>query len=367
MVVLTEQMNSPHGTQMLASLVMDQAVKAGFEVVLFTPQYDSARSYWREFLESRGIRVFSAGFWRMTRWYLPHRVLARRFWRFVDEFEPDLIWAPDNEPFTCCALELSPDPAPPFFVHDPNEASPAFDTYPDMWFSVCNRVHALSVHGRRQMRSAREYYALEKPIGVVWPASLVPERESCPYPDGPTIQFGQLGRLHRHKSVATSINAIAAVRSKGYSAHLHIFGSGPEEERLRALSSRLDLNGHVFFHGEYDWQEIDSCIQMIHVGLLPSLCEGFGLVILEMLSRGRPVIASDVGSTREVLEEMGGGWVFPIGDESALVGMMEAVCANPAMIEEQGRRGREIWREHFTPQMMFQRYLAFWRECGARV
>ena len=44
LVVVTEQMNSPHGTQMLASLVIDQAVSAGFEVVLFTPKFDPERS-----------------------------------------------------------------------------------------------------------------------------------------------------------------------------------------------------------------------------------------------------------------------------------------------------------------------------------
>ena len=67
LIVVTEQMISPHGTQMLAALVIDEAIKAGFEVVLFTPQFDARRSCWAHYLEEKGVRVYSAGFWRMTR------------------------------------------------------------------------------------------------------------------------------------------------------------------------------------------------------------------------------------------------------------------------------------------------------------
>jgi glycosyltransferase involved in cell wall biosynthesis len=127
----------------------------------------------------------------------------------------------------------------------------------------------------------------------------------------------------------------------------------------------LRVEENVTFHGGYDWENVGECIQAVHVGLITSLCEGFGLVILEMLSRGRPVIASDVGSCREVLEELGGGWVFPNRDLDALVGRMKVLCDAPKMIEETGKNGRRIWLENFTPEMMFERYRKFWSECGA--
>lgn len=367
LIVVTEQMISPHGTQMLAALVIDEAIKAGFEVVLFTPQFDARRSCWAHYLEEKGVRVYSAGFWRMTRWYLPHRFLARKLWRFAKEFKPDLIWSPDNEPFTCCALEFLPKFAPPVFVHDPSEASAVFDSYPKMWFSVCNRIRGLSVHGRRQMTSAKQYYDLKKPIKVIWPASIAPAGGGFTYPDDSIIHFGQFGRLHWHKSISTSIQAVAVLREKGYSIHLHIYGSGPDAAQLEDLCARLDLDQNVSFHGEFDWQDVGEIIQTVHVGLITSLCEGFGLVILEMLSRRRSVIASDMGSSREVLEKMGGGWVFPIRDQDALVERMKAVCDDPTLIRKEGLRGQEVWRENFTPRMMFERYLAFWRECGVKV
>lgn len=367
LVVVTEQMVSPHGTQMLAAMVIDEAVKAGFEVVLFTPKFDAKRSCWADFLERKGVRIHTAGFWRLTRWYIPHRFLARKLWRFVRTFKPDLIWSPDNEPFTCCALKTLPELAPPFFVHDPSEASEAFDSYPDMWFSVCNRIRGLSVHGQRQMKSAKRYYQLRKPIKVIWPASIIPEAENPSYPDDSIVHFGQFGRLHRHKSISTSIRAVAALRDKGCTVHLHIFGGGPDEGPLKELCADLGLNQRVTFHGEYDWNTVGECIRTVHVGLITSLCEGFGLVILEMLSRSRPVISSDVGSSREILEEMGGGWIFPTRDYDALADRMKSLCDDSALIYKQGNRGQEVWRQNFTPTMMFERYLTFWRECGADI
>ena len=367
LVVVTEQMDCPYGTQMLASLVIDQAVSAGFEVVLFTSRFDPERSSWAKFLRDRHVRVFSSGFWWLTRWYLPHRVLARRLWRFVRTFRPQLIWSPDNEPLTCCALEARPDNAPPFFVHDPGDARAEYGTYPRLWFAVCDRVAGLSVHGRRQLINAKRNYSVTNPMKVVWPASAVPSSTLETHSAPPPVKFGQFGRLDQNKSVALSILAIASLRSRGYAVELHINGGGPEEAMLKALSAQYDLEECVFFNGEYEWQAVGDLIDDVHVGLLTSKREGFGIVLLELLSRGRPVIAGDVGSAREVLCELGGGWVVPAHDLIALTEQMRKLCDDPALIQRAGACGQELWRSHFTPARMFERYLTFWRECGVDI
>ena len=367
LVVVTEQMNSPHGTQMLASLVIDEAVSAGFEVVLFTPRFDPERSSWTAFLKNRQVRVFTSGFWWLTRWYLPHRVLARRLWRFVRRFRPQLVWSPDNEPMTCCALEIKPDDAPPFFVHDPGDALVEYGTYPRLWFSVCSRVAGLSVHGRRQLANARRHYGLSRPMKVIWPASVTPSATNGLYPGSSPVKFGQFGRLDNNKSVTLSILAIASLHARGYAVELHIHGSGPEEAMLKELSTQYKLEHCVFFHGEYDWRNVGKYIDAVHAGLITSKREGFGIVLLELLSRGRPVIACDIGSAREVLVELGGGWVVPAQDLISLSEQMKRLCDEPELIERVGACGKKVWKSHFRPEQMFERYLTFWRECGVDV
>lgn len=367
LVVVTEQMTSPHGTQMLASLVIEEARSAGFEVALFTPQYDAERSVWREFLAEREVEVFTSGFWRMTRWYLPHRILARRLWRFVEGFKPRLVWSPDNEPMTCCALECRPRDAPPMIVHDPGDVEITSGRYPKLWFSICNRVSGLSVHGTRQLENARKFYRIDAPIGVVWPSSRAPAEPEEPLPSVAAVRFGQFARLDRNKSVAASVLAIAALRTQGLAAELHIHGDGPERPHLEALCRQHGIEERVFFHGEYDWRQVGRLIGRVHVGLMTSKHEGFGLVMLECLSRKRPVITVDVGSAREVLGELGGGWVVPAQDLVALTEQMAELCRHPRLIAQAGTRGAEIWKAHFTPASMFRRQTAFWRQCGVEI
>ena len=108
-------------------------------------------------------------------------------------------------------------------------------------------------------------------------------------------------------------------------------------------------------------------IPQIDVGLMPSIYEGFGLVMLELMSRGRPVISSDVGSSREVLEQLGGGVVVRRADTHELAAAMERFCVDRELGQRLGTAASRVWSECFTPDAMFDRYLAFWRSGGARI
>jgi glycosyltransferase involved in cell wall biosynthesis len=153
----------------------------------------------------------------------------------------------------------------------------------------------------------------------------------------------------------------------GYAAELHFFGDGPHAPLVKELVESLRLSEQVFFHGTYDWRDLDTIVEMIDVGLMPSIYEGFGLVMLELMSRGRPVIASDVGSSREVLEGLGGGWIVRRADTEDLAKRMADCCETPEVIVEVGNVARRVWQSHFTPDQMFDRHVAFWRSCGVMV
>jgi glycosyltransferase involved in cell wall biosynthesis len=366
-VIVTEEMISPHGTQMLAALLIDEAVRRGWQVVIFTAQYSRTRSAWQQFLRERGVAVFAPGFWFLTRHHLPHRVTAWRLWRHVRRHGPTLVWSPDNEPLTCHALESLPQDAPPFFVHDPSEASPDCPHYSSLWFAESKRVAGLTVHGHRQAKAARNYYRVSCPIQAVWPASFPPHRELYPPRTAGPIRFGQFGRLYAQKGPLFAVAALARVREMGYAAELHFFGQGIHASLVKELVDSLRLSQQVVFHGAYDWRDLDTIVEMVDVGLMPSIYEGFGLVMLELMSRGRPVISSDVGSSREVLEGLGGGWVVRRADTEDLAQKMALCCQNPGLVLQAGEVARRVWQMHFTPAQMFDRYLAFWRSCGVKV
>lgn len=369
MIVLINEMCMPHGTEMLAALVIDEARRRNWEVILFTAFFAPARSAWLKFLKDRKVKVYHPFFWRLTRYYLPHRIIMRWLQFVIKIRKPTLIWSPDNEITTCLALDKMDNKIIPFFVHDPNEASNKYPDYQKLWFKVCIKVTALSVHGTRQLESAKDYYLLNKPIEKIFPASFPPGRKIVyPCSQNGTIRFAHFGRLHTQKGLPFLLGAFSRLLMlyhKG--AELHLFGDGPEKQSLKKIAINLNLEKKIIFHGGYEPKDLDNLIESIDVGIMSSLYEGFGLVMLELMSRGRPVISTDVGSSREVLEGLGGGWVIRRADTEALAQAMKFCCENPDMVKTKGIIAQKVWSENFKPEHMFERYVNFWKKWGANI
>jgi glycosyltransferase involved in cell wall biosynthesis len=362
--LLTEQMNLPHGTETLTALAVAGLVRRGHPVCLFTSQFAPRRSAWSEFLAAHGVRVVHPGFWFLTRHHLPHRVCARRLRRLARRVRPALVFALDNAQLCCEALRIWEAGDTPLVAHDPSEASPACPHYERLWFRVCPRVAGLSVHGERQAQSARAYYRIDRPIRAVWPACFSPEGDVPPPRAGEILRFGLFGRQVALKGAVFAVAALHRTLRAGARAELHLFGDGPQAPVVRELVSSLGVEQHVYFRGAYRPADLDRLVAEMDVGLMPSIYEGFGLVMLELMARKRPVIASDVGSAREVLGQLGGGRVVERADTTSLSDAMLHYCREPQAVVRDGRRAHEVWRENFTPDHMMDRCVRFWSSLG---
>jgi glycosyltransferase involved in cell wall biosynthesis len=365
--VLIEQMQREHGTETLAALMLDGLRRQGHRVRLFTGSYSPKQSAWASFLRQRDIDVVHPGFWFMTGKWWPQRIAAKLLWLAARKHKPDFIWTPDNGPVAISALKLRRPTDVPFFVHDPSEAGPDCPHYYSDWFKVCDRVTGLSVHGQRQAKSAREYYKYKGNIKAIWPASFSPERAVKPPACNKPIRFGQFGRLASMKGTLFTVGAFNKLIRRGLSAELHFFGDGPTRVDTQELVNSLGLGPLVSFHGRYQNIELDNLVETIDVGLMNSTYEGFGLVMLELMSRGRPVIASDVGSSREVLEGLGGGWIVQRADTESMAEAMSQCVNAPGMVVAKGAEASRVWQEYFTTDLMLKRYFDFWKACGCDI
>jgi glycosyltransferase involved in cell wall biosynthesis len=107
---------------------------------------------------------------------------------------------------------------------------------------------------------------------------------------------GSLGRLHSQKNLGFLIDVLA----RADAVHLAVAGEGPEESMLREKAAVAGVADRVSFVGNLDGSEVSRFYTAIDVFALPSLYEGFGMTMLEAMSFGRPVIASDLPVLREV-------------------------------------------------------------------
>jgi glycosyltransferase involved in cell wall biosynthesis len=110
-------------------------------------------------------------------------------------------------------------------------------------------------------------------------------------PSAPELLF--VGRLIEHKHADLAIEAIRILSMRGLDLHLGIVGVGPEESRLRAQVSELNLESRVSFYSTIDSQrDLWSLMRGSRVLLAPSIREGFGLVVAESLALGTPVVCA---------------------------------------------------------------------------
>jgi len=136
------------------------------------------------------------------------------------------------------------------------------------------------------------------------------------FSSGQRCRFLFSGSFIRRKGVDLLASAFARLIEKGVDAELHVLGSGPLGKALEVEWSRVP--GKVRVHGFKQWGELASVYAQADVLCAPSRHDGWGLVVVEGLAAGMPVIATDrTGAARELIAPEN-GWLVPAGDENAL-------------------------------------------------
>ncbi len=150
-----------------------------------------------------------------------------------------------------------------------------------------------------------------------------------------------VGRLVYEKGVHVLLDAVPRVLADEPRARFVIAGDGYYAGVLREKASNMELGHAVSFAGRISDQERDALYAGADVVVFPSLYEPFGIVALEGMARGTPVVASDTGGLAEVIQhEQTGIKVYPGSAESLAWGIKRVLC-DPGLRDFISRRGRE--------------------------
>ena len=139
------------------------------------------------------------------------------------------------------------------------------------------------------------------------------------------------------KRVDDVVRIFAKVR-ESVDARLVLVGDGPEYGRTRELVDKLGLADMVRYVGVVG--DVAPILKAADVLLLPSETESFGLVALEAMASGVPVVASDVGGLPEVVEHGVTGFLAPVGDVDAMAGFCLKLLADCRSAKEYARAAR---------------------------
>ncbi|WP_395747017.1 glycosyltransferase family 4 protein [Prosthecobacter sp.] len=148
----------------------------------------------------------------------------------------------------------------------------------------------------------------------------LPEPQAAREPDASRILF--IGRLVRPKGVHLLLEAVQSLHAQGLRFQTWIVGSGPERPLLEAGAG--GGAAEVKFFGGLPEEKLDALRRQVCVVVVPSLGgEVFGMVVLENMAQGLPVLASDIGAFAEVIGE--GGVTFQTGDAVDLAAKLSAM------------------------------------------
>ncbi len=175
----------------------------------------------------------------------------------------------------------------------------------------------------------------------------------------PKVVFA--GRLVNTKGVDILLSAFATVRRKFPTAELLVAGSGPESTRLKTLAADLGIADSVTFLGTESRGELDVKFADAWVQAVPSVWEEpFGLVAVEAMMRGIPVIATKTGGLTEIVEHDETGILIAPGSSDELANAIATLLSNRQLALKLGQQAREVALAKFSHDAFVDKFLSLY-------
>lgn len=178
------------------------------------------------------------------------------------------------------------------------------------------------------------------------PEHVRSRRAVRPSEDRP-LRILSVARQYPRKDTATLLRAVPRVVSAGVPVHLRVIGGGPELPALRRLVRTLAIEHQVELSGSVDSSdEVREAYRSADLFGLPSLQEGFGLVFLEAMASGLPIVAARAGATPEVIGDGAAGRLVPPGDPEELARALVELARDPALRDRMSAAGYRRVQEY---------------------
>ncbi len=221
--------------------------------------------------------------------------------------------------------------------------------------SLCSRVAANIMPTKWLSGLIHLPYAVSIPHGI---ETMARDSES-PHSFGPPRIIFQ-GRLVTTKGLPVLLEAASILRLENRAFELLVIGDGPERTAIEELARKRHLSSRVHFVGRIATADIDSAFAGASIVVVPSLGgEVFGLVLAENMSRGLPVVASNIGCFAEVLGDA--GLTFRVGDAKDLARQIAHLLDDSALASAMGSRARRRIFESFPQSRMIEAHAQLYR------
>ena len=162
--------------------------------------------------------------------------------------------------------------------------------------------------------------------------------------------FLYTGQLIRRKGLHLLLEACAILQKQGCRNYtVCLVGDGPQRDELEDFSQKHDLKDRIQWVRWVDYVRLNTYFRNADVFVLPTLEDTWGMVVLEAMVFGKPILCSKWAGASEMVVEGENGYVFDPHDPEELARIMGCFVEQPELIVSMGRRSRRMM-ERFTPE-----------------
>jgi len=178
------------------------------------------------------------------------------------------------------------------------------------------------------------------------------------------LTVGRLAASERYKGHDVMLDAWPAVLREIPEARYIIVGDGDDRTRLQTRAKEMGLSGSVFFKGGVSGAELQSCYDECQVFALPARTEldpraprgeGFGIVFLEAMAHGKPVVGPNSGAPTEFIHDGEHGLLVDPVNPAQLAQALIELLAHPERARQMGEAAREWVRQEYSYEMFRER------------
>lgn len=171
-----------------------------------------------------------------------------------------------------------------------------------------------------------------------------------------------VGRLGSEKNVPCLMRAAKHLQDEGRNRlGIWLVGDGAERQKLEAMAAEFGLK-QVHFLGQR--LDVDAILRHSDAAVLPSFWEGLSNALLEAMAAGKPVIASAVGGSPEIVQHEGNGLLFPSDDDQALAKAITRLSDDQIFSANLGAKGKATIEQRFSVAAMVKQHESYYA-CGA--
>jgi glycosyltransferase involved in cell wall biosynthesis len=227
--------------------------------------------------------------------------------------------------------------------------------------TCCDRVIAVCEMARRNLQSGPGafLYKVSTIRNGACAQPVSPEPDPAIRKEGFTLVH--VARLNWKKNQAGLLHAFSLALQQVPDLFLWVIGDGTEAHNLHELARELGIESRVRFAGERT--DVGDWLAQADLFVLSSLTEGLPVSLVEAMAAGLPFLVTNVGGMPEIADLSNAGMVVEANRPAALAEGIVQLAKRRVELKEMGRRARQCYEVHFTPDSMLKGYSQLYEEC----